>query len=52
MSAANAFSLLNETEGSDTSYRTIHLSYHLHLTPEMPWTETLKENFAEETDTV
>ena len=52
MSAANAFSLLNETEGSDTSYRTIHLSYHLHLTPEMPWTETLKEDFAEETDTV
>ena len=52
MSAQNAFSLLNETEGSDTSYRTIRLTYQLHLTAGMPWTETLKEDFAAETDTV
>ncbi|KAK8804090.1 hypothetical protein WA171_000183 [Blastocystis sp. BT1] len=52
MSAANAFSLLNETEGSDTSYRTIHLTRHLHLTQGMAWTETLKEDFGVETDTI
>lgn len=52
MSVNNAYSLLNETEGSDTSYRTIHVSYHIRLTPEMAWSDTLKETFGQETDTV
>ena len=52
MSVNNAYSLLNETEGSDTSYRTIHVSYHIRLTPDMAWSDTLKETFGQETDTV
>ena len=52
MSANNVYSLLNETEGSDTSYRTIHLTRAVHLLPGMPWTETLKEDFGVEPDTV
>ena len=52
MSANNAFSLLNEAEGSDTSYRTIHVSYRIRLTPEMAWSETLKEDFAVENENV
>ena len=52
MSANNAFSLLNEAEGSDTSYRTIHVSYRIRLTPEMAWSETLKEDFAVESENV
>ena len=52
MSANNAFSLLNEAEGSDTSYRTIHVSYRIRLTPEMAWSETLKEGFAVESENV
>lgn len=52
MSANNAFSLLNEAEGSDTSYRTIHVSYRIRLTPEMAWSDTLKEDFALEKEDV
>ena len=52
MSANNAFSLLNEAEGSDTSYRTIHVSYCIRLTPEMAWSDTLKEDFALEKENV
>lgn len=52
MSANNAFSLLNEAEGSDISYRTIHVSYHIRLTPDMAWSDTLKEDFAAEKENV
>ena len=45
MSANNTFSLLNETEGSDTSYRTIRITRPIYLLPGMAWTETLKEGF-------
>ena len=52
MSANNTFSLLNETEGSDTSYSTIHITRPIHLLPGMSWTETLKENFGKSTEVV
>ena len=52
MSANNTFSLLNETEGSDTSYRNVHLTHHIHFLPGMAWSDTLKEDFGYEPDTV
>lgn len=52
MSANNTFSLLNETEGSDTSYRTIRITRPIHLLPGMAWTETLKEDFGANNDLV
>lgn len=52
MSANNTFSLLNETEGSDTSYRTVHLTRHIHFHEGMAWSDTLKEDFGNEPDAV